>query len=194
VQQQQQQTTTPHYKLSSNPNLTSSETTMSLESVFQKIEKVIKRALTPSEKDCFQNDFGDKLGQIAQGLMTSGNIQRLHFKVANKIKTRTKTRVQGKYHFDGLIPGASGQGNSTLQFAVHGTWLCCAKISKPSRIMREIAIAARLTEGQVCPTVMQVLDSVQIDSERMAMITPYYPLYRRFSLGFSFAEFPRDSH
>lgn len=149
---------------------------MSLESVFQKIEEVIKRDLTPSEKDCFQNDFGDKLGQIAQGFMTSANIQRLHFKVANKIKTRTKTRVQGKYHFDGLIPGASGQGNSTLQFAVHGTSLCCAKISKPSRIMPEIAIAAKLTEGQVCPTVMQVIDYIQIDSERMAMITPYYPL------------------
>ena len=137
-----------------------------------------KRELSPGEKDCFQNDFGDKLGQIAQGLMTSMNIQRLYFKVANKIKTRTNTRVQGKYHFDGLIPraAASGQGNSTLQFAVHGTSLCCAKIGKPSRIMPEIAIATRLAEGQVCPTVMQDLDSIQIDSERMAMITANYPL------------------
>jgi len=149
---------------------------MSLEAVFQKIEKVIKRDLTPSEKDCFQNDFGDKLIQIAQGFMTSANIQRLHFKVANKIKTRTATRVQAKYHFDGLIPGGSGQGNSTLQFAVHGTSLCCAKISKPSRILPEISVGSRLMEGQVCPTVMPVIDYLQIDSERMAMITPYYPL------------------
>lgn len=116
------------------------------------------------------------MGQIAQGLMTSANIQRLHSKVANKIKTTTKTRVQGKYHFDALIPGASGQGNSTLQFAVHGTSLCCAKISKPSRIMPEMVIAAKLTEGQVCPTVMQVIYHIQIDSERMTIITPYYPL------------------
>jgi len=150
--------------------------TMSLEGVFQNIEKVIKRDLTPSEKDCFQNDFGDKLSQIAQGFMTTANIQRLHFKVANKIKTRTATRLQGKYHFDGLIPGASGQGNSTLQFAVHGTSLCCAKISKPSRILPEISVGTELIEGQVCPTVMPVIDSVEIDSERMAMITPYYPL------------------
>jgi len=147
-----------------------------LEGVFQNIEKVIKRDLTPSEKDCFQNDFGDKLSQIAQGFMTTANIQRLHFKVANKIKTRTATRLQGKYHFDGLIPGASGQGNSTLQFAVHGTSLCCAKISKPSRILPEISVGTELIGGQVCPTVMPVIDSVEIDSERMAMITPYYPL------------------
>lgn len=140
------------------------------------IEEVIRRELTPSEKDCFQNDFGDKLAQIAQGFMSPVNIQRLHFKVANKIKTKTKTRVQGKYHFDGFIPGASGQGNSTLQFAVHGTSLCCAKISKPSIIMPEIAIAGKITENQVCPTVMQVIDCIQIDNERMAMITPYYPL------------------
>ena len=149
---------------------------MSLEDVFQKIEKVIKRDLTPSEKDCFQNDFGDKLSQIAQGFMTTVNIQRLHFKVASKIKTRTATRLQGKYYFDGLIPGASGQGNSTLQFAVHGTSLCCAKISQPSRILPEISVGTQLIEGQVCPTIMQVIDTVQIDSERMAMITPYYPL------------------
>ena len=149
---------------------------MSLEAVFQKIEQVIQRDLTPSEKDCFQNDFGDKLSQIAQGFMTTANIQRLHFKVASKIKTKTATRLQGKYHFDGLIPGASGQGNSTLQFAVHGTWLCCAKISKPSRILPVISVGMQLMEGQICPTVMPVIDSVQIDSERMAMITPYYPL------------------
>ena len=149
---------------------------MSLEVVFHKIEEVIKRDLTPSEKDCFQNDFGDKLSQIAQGFMTNANIQRLHFKVASKVKTKTATRLKGKYHFDGLIPGASGQGNSTLQFAVHGTSLCCAKISKPSRILPEITVGTQLMEDQICPTVMPVIDSVQIDSERMAMITPYYPL------------------
>lgn len=149
---------------------------MSLELVFEKIEEAIKRDLTPSEKDCFQNDFGDKLGQIAQGLMTTANIRRVHFNVACKIKTRTATRLKGKYHFDGLVSGASGQGNSTLQFAVHGTSLCCAKISKPSRILREISVGTQLMEGQVCPTVMPVIDAVQIDNERMAMITPYYPL------------------
>ena len=149
---------------------------MSLEEVFQKIEQAIKRELTTSEKDCFQNDFGDKLAQIAQGFMTTTNIQRLHSKVANKIKTKTATRLQGKFHFDGLIPGAAGQGNSTLQFAVHGTSLCCAKVSKPSRILPEISVGAQLVEGQVCPTVMPVIDSVQIDGERMAMIMPYYPL------------------
>lgn len=85
-------------------------------------------------------------------------------------------RLQGKYHFDGLIPGASGQGNLTLQFALHGTLLFCAKISKPSRILPEISVGTQLFEGQLCPTVMTVIDSVQIDSERMAMIMPYYPL------------------
>jgi serine/threonine protein kinase len=150
---------------------------MSLEAVFQTIEEAIKRNLTPSEKDCFQNDFGGKRSQIAQGVMSTANIQRLHFKVANQIKTKTATRLQGKYHFDGLIPGSAGsQGNSTLRFAVHGTLLCCAKISNPDRILREISVGTQLAEGQVCPTVMPVIDSVQIDSERMAMITPYYPL------------------
>lgn len=149
---------------------------MSLEAVFEKIEQVVRRDLTPSEKDCFQNDFGDKLSQISLGLMTNTNIQRLHYKVASKIKTKTATRLHGKYHFDGLIPGASGQGNSTLQFAVHGTSLCCAKISKPSRILPEISVGTQLMEGQICPTVMPVIDSVPIDGERMAMITPYYPL------------------
>jgi serine/threonine protein kinase len=148
---------------------------MSLEAVFQKIEEVIKRDLTPSEKDCFQNDFGDKLTQIAQGLMTSVNIQRLHFKVSSKIKTKTSMRLKGKYIFDGLVPGASGQGNSTFQFAVHATSLCCAKIGKPYRILREISVGTQIHEGQVCPTVMPVIDSVQVDDERMAMITPYYP-------------------
>lgn len=150
----------------------------SLEAVFEQIEQVIKRDLTPSEKDCFQNDFGDKLSQIAQGLMTTVNIQRLHGKVANKIKTATAMRLPGKYHFHGLlIPGASGgQGNATLQFAVHGTFLCCAKVGKPSKILREISVGTQLMEGQICPTVMPIIDSVQIDSERMAMITPYYPL------------------
>lgn len=149
---------------------------MSLEAVFQKIEEVIERDLSPSEKDCFQNDFGDKLSQIAQGFMSSANIQRLHFKVASKIKTKTATRLQGKYHFDALIPGASGQGNSILQFAVHGTSLWCAKISKPSRILPEIKVGTQLMEGQICPTVMPVIDTVHIDGERIAMITPYYPL------------------
>jgi hypothetical protein len=77
---------------------------MKLEELFQKIEQVIKRDLTLSEKDCFQNDFGDKLSQIAQGSMTTASIQRLHFKVASKIKTETATRLLGKYHFGELIP------------------------------------------------------------------------------------------
>eukprot|EP00977_Amphora_coffeiformis_P027870 scaffold34655_cov157-Amphora_coffeaeformis.AAC.1 len=109
---------------------------MSLEAVFQKIEQVIKRNLTPSEKDCFQNDFGDKLSQIAQGFMTTANIHDLHFKETNEIKTRTATRLQGKYYFDGLIPGASGHGNSTLQFAIHGTSLCCARLANQAEFCR----------------------------------------------------------
>jgi hypothetical protein len=149
---------------------------MKLEELFQKIEQVIKRDLTLSEKDCFQNDFGDKLTQIAQGFMTTASIQRLHFKVASKIKTETATRLQGKYHFGELIPGASGQGNLILQFALHGTSLCCAKIGAPNRILPEKSIATLLTNGQVCPIVMPIIDSVPIDGERMAINTPYYPL------------------
>ena len=39
-----------------------------------------------------------------------------------------------------------------------------------------MSVGTQLFEGQVCPTVMQAIDSVQIDSEQMAMITPCHPL------------------
>ncbi|CAB9531833.1 expressed unknown protein [Seminavis robusta] len=80
------------------------------------------------------------------------------------------------YVFDGLVPMAFGQGNTVLQYALRGSDLYSAKIGDSATIEAEVKASRLLHEGQHCPSVMPVFDSVKIDENRVAMISPFYPI------------------
>ena len=104
---------------------------------------------------------------------------RLWIRVSVCIKTQTRLAVRGQYLFDGPVPGAFGNVGTEVQFAVRGSSLFCAKIMRETGdLQREYDIATRIHCNQTCPTVMPVLNLINLPGEprRVAMVTPYYPI------------------
>jgi Protein kinase domain len=95
-----------------------------------------------------------------------------------RIKTQTRLAVRGQYLFDSPVPGAFGSAGTEVQFAVRGSSLFCAKtMLETGDLQREHMIATQIHSNQTCPTVMPVLDMIDLPGEprRIAMVTPYYP-------------------
>lgn len=143
----------------------------------EEIERVVQKELSESEVACLTSNFVTNLVAIGQGQLRERDIWSLYIKVQRIVKSTTKSMMVSKYTFDGLVPGASlAQRDVVLQYVVYGSQLFCAKIGNGETIAAEAAMARRLHECQTCPTVMPVLDVQQFHDDRMAMITPIYPL------------------
>lgn len=138
--------------------------------------RVVGKELTDSEASCLFATFAAQANLIAQGSAKDRDIASLYMKIQTMVKTATKGRLVSSYTFDGLVPMSFGQGNSVLQYVLKGSDLNCAKIGDPTTIGNELRIARLVHEDQVCPSVMSVIDSVNISETRLAMITPFYPL------------------
>lgn len=63
-----------------------------------------------------------------------------------------------------------------LQYAIRGSDLYCAKIGAAETIEAEVEASRLLHDNQRCSSVMPVFDSIKIDENRVAMITPFYPI------------------
>ena len=106
---------------------------------------------------------------------------RLWSRLCVRIKTQTRLAVKGQYLFDGpvCVPGPFGRAGTEVQFAIRGSSLFCAKtMLETGDLQREHMIATRIHSNQTCPTVMPVLDMIDLPGEprRIAMVTPYYPI------------------
>eukprot|EP00977_Amphora_coffeiformis_P006766 scaffold1485_cov171-Amphora_coffeaeformis.AAC.5 len=69
-----------------------------------------------------------------------------------------------------------GQARTVLQYVLKGSDLNCAKIGDVATISNEVRMARLVHENQRCPSVMRVIDTVNIDDSRLSMIAPFYPL------------------
>lgn len=140
------------------------------------MERVVKKDLTDSEASCLLSVFSSEAVLISFGQYKDRDIHSLFLKIQRMVKTATKAKLVSSYIFDGLVPMAFGQGNSVLQYAIRGSDLYCAKIGDPATIEAEVQASTLIHENQLCPSVMPVIDSIKIDENRVAMITPFYPL------------------
>ena len=135
--------------------------------------------LTPVEVGYLQMHFTDLAKLVAQQTF-KGSYLHIVNKVRNAIKTSTKFRLRASncaFSFDGPIPGAYGQGHTTFQFAYRNSSIFCAKIGSSATLEREKSIADVLfADGNVYPTVMPVVDFIDVGNSRFALITPYYPV------------------
>jgi serine/threonine protein kinase len=107
------------------------------------------------------------------------DIASVYMKIQRMVKTATKSKLVSSYNFDGLVPMSFGQGSTVLQYVLKGSDLYCAKIGNVDIIGKEVRIAKLVHENQSCPSVMRVIDTVQISDTtlpRLAMISPFYPL------------------
>ena len=103
----------------------------------------------------------------------------LWIRLSVRIKTQTRLAVRGQYLFDGPVPGAFGRAGTEVQFALRGSSLLCAKtMLETGNLQWEHRIATRIHNNQTCPTVMPVLDMIDLPGEprRITMVTPYYPI------------------
>jgi hypothetical protein len=97
-------------------------------------------------------------------------------KIQRMVKTATKLSLVSDFMFDGLVPMAFGQANTVLQYALRGSDLYCAKIGDSALINTEAVMARRIHENQRCPSVMPVIDTVDLSKGRLALITPLYTM------------------
>jgi hypothetical protein len=142
----------------------------------EEMERVVKKELTDSEASCLLTTFSSQAVLISFGQFKDRDIHSLYMKIQRMVKTATKSKVVSDYLFDGLVPMAFGQGNTVLQYAIRGSDLYCAKIGAAETIEAEIEASRLLHDNQRCPSVMPVFDSIKIDENRVAMITPFYPI------------------
>jgi serine/threonine protein kinase len=140
------------------------------------IERVVKKELSDSEVSCLLNNFSSQAGLIGSGIMDKDrDISNLYMKIQRMVKTATKGTLVGDYLFDGLVPMAFGQTGTVLQYVIRGSDVFCAKIGRPATITAEIEVSRLVHENQQCPSVMPVIDSMEIDENRTAMLSPLYP-------------------
>jgi serine/threonine protein kinase len=142
----------------------------------EEMQRVVRKELTDSEASCLFLTFSSHALLIAERLATDRVIASLYKKIQLMVKTVTKSKLVSAYSFDGLVPMSSGQGNTVLQYVLKGSDLNCAKIGDVATISNEVRIARLVHENQQCPSVMHVIDTVNIGDSRMAMIAPLYPL------------------
>lgn len=142
----------------------------------EKLSRIAGRELTDSEVSCLISNYSAQAQYIGQNKVKDHVIHSLFLKIQRLVKTKTKTRIVSKYSFDGPVPISNGQGDTMLQYVFRGSELFCAKTGNPQQIRLEFDIGRKIHEGQSCPTVMPVVDIVEIDEDRTSMLTPYYPL------------------
>ena len=72
---------------------------------------------------------------------------------------------------------AFGQGKNTVfQYVIRGSDLCCAKIGDAATIEAEVEASRLIHADQYCPSVMPVFDTINIDENRVALVSPFYPM------------------
>ena len=142
------------------------------------MERVVKKVLTDSEASCLLSVFSSQAVLISLGQYKDRDIHSLFLTIQTMVKTGTRAKLVSvsSYSFDGLVPMAFGQGNSVLQYVIRGSDLYCAKIGDAATIEAEVQASTLIHENQLCPSVMPVIDSIKIDENRVAMITPFYPM------------------
>lgn len=145
-------------------------------------EKAKGGPLTDSEIDyalANHSKFIDEILDITDQRERSRLVSRLWIRLSVRIKTQTRLAVRGLYLFDGPVPGAFGNVGTEVQFAVRGSSVFCAKTMRETDdLQREYNIATRIHGKQTCPTVMPVLNLINLPGEprRVTMVTPYYPI------------------
>ena len=142
----------------------------------EEMERVVKKELTDSEASCLLTTFSSQAMLISLGQFKDRDINSLYIKIQRMVKTATKSKLVSDYIFDGLVPMAFGQGNTVMQYAIRGSDLFCAKIGDTATIEAEVEASKLIHEGQHCPSVMPVFDRIKIDENRVAMISPFYPI------------------
>jgi hypothetical protein len=113
---------------------------------------------------------------IANDQFKDRDISSLYMKIQRMVKTATKLSLVSDFMFDGLVPMAFGQANTVLQYALRWSDLYCAKIGDSALINTEAVMARRIHENQRCPSVMPVIDTVDLSKGRLALITPLYTM------------------
>lgn len=68
-----------------------------------------------------------------------------------------------------------GQEGTVWQHVIRGSDVFCAKVGRPETIKAEVRASRLVHEKQKCPSVMPVLDVIEIDENRYAMLSPLYP-------------------
>lgn len=142
----------------------------------EEMERVVRKGLTDSEASCLLTTFSSQAILISLGQFKDRDINSLYMKIQRMVKTATKSKILSDYIFDGLVPMAFGQGNTVLQYVIRGSDLYCAKIGDTATIEAEVKASELIHKDQHCPSVMPVFDSIKIDDNRVAMISPFYPI------------------
>ena len=142
----------------------------------EEMERVVKKDLTDSEASCLLTTFSSQAVLIALGQLKDREISSLYIKIQRMVKTATKSKLVSDYMFGGLVPMAFGQGNTVLQYVIRGSDLYCAKIGDAATIEAEVEASRLVHAEQHCPSVMPVFDSIKIDENRVALISPFYPI------------------
>jgi len=131
-------------------------------------ESAAVSSATDFEREYSAIRFGKRISsKMAKGIM---------IKINSKVKNSTNAMFQsfGDYRFDGLVPMVSGQSISTLQFVIKGSRQCVAKISTRANVEKERKNAKAVCEIQECITVAEVIETLNIDRGRSALIMPCY--------------------
>jgi hypothetical protein len=140
------------------------------------LEAFAGRELDSAEKSCLIAQFSSQAILLGQGQFRKSDATRLLMRIKAAVKSSTKLKMKGDYLFDGLVPGAYGQGSTVVQYVVRGSELFCAKVGPKALIGREAAVARKVADKQSCPTVIPLIDSIDIKGDRLALIMPFYPL------------------
>ena len=161
-----------------SPQLSSTNNMQGVKNAVGEMERVVQKDLTESEASCLLSVFSSEAVLISLGQYKDRDIQSLFSKIQTMVKTATREKLASRrsYIFEGLVTMAFGQGNSVFQYVLRGSDLYCAKIGDAATIEAEVQVSTRIHENQLCPTVMPVIDSIKIDENRVAMITPFYPI------------------
>jgi serine/threonine protein kinase len=140
------------------------------------LESLTQQTLEPSDEHCLLKYFAPQALLLERQQFKQRDAMGLLLQIRNMVKTSTKKAsfLEGNVLFDGLIPLAHGQADTVLQYCLRSGVVCCAKIGPSSVIQKEVDVCRLVSEG--CPTVMPLLDMVELSHDRLAMISPFYPL------------------
>lgn len=140
------------------------------------LESLTLQTLEPSEEHCLLKDFAPQALLLERHQFKQRDAMSLLRQIRNMVKSSTKKAsfLEGSVLFGGLIPLAHGQADTVLQYCLRSGVVCCAKIGQPSVIQKEVDVSQLVSKG--CPTIMPLLEVVELDRERLAMISPFYPL------------------
>jgi hypothetical protein len=138
----------------------------------EEMRRVVRKELTDSEASCLFLTFSSQALLIADGRAKDRDIASLYMKIQRMVKSTTNSKLVSAYSFGCLVPMSFGQGSTVLQYVLKGSELKCAKIGDVATISNEVRLARVVHENQQCPSVMHVIDTVNIGDSRLAMIAP----------------------